>query len=118
VHCLFSEYCLSLYSFQHNFATTNTIDVLSKYNIIVGSKNALLTNATKSDISVVSHISGMVLCCHFRLSFFWLRMGWKMLASKKLIFSISIKPENGKLYPYNSFSENGFKVTCEIITEQ
>jgi len=32
----------------------NTINVLSKYNIIVGSKNGLLTNATKPDVSDVA----------------------------------------------------------------
>jgi len=51
VHSLFSKYYLSL-EFSTQFCNNkNAINVLSKYNITVGNKDLLLTNATKPEVS-------------------------------------------------------------------
>jgi len=54
-----------------------------------------LTNATKLDASDV--MSQTWFCCHFNLSFFWLRMEQKMLASKSWHLTSHFKPENGNV---------------------
>jgi len=41
----------------------------------------------------------MVFCCHFHFPFFWLRIGWKILASRSWHFSAHFKPVNGNIGP-------------------
>jgi len=90
VHSLFSKYYLSL-EFSIQFCSNkNTINVLSKYSIIVGSKNALLTNATKPHVSdimsqawfyVATSISGLEWdwrCWHQKAGIFHLILSQKM----------------------------------------
>jgi len=82
---------LILRQFSTEFCNFN---VLSKFNIIVGSKNALLTNATEPHVSDV--MSQAWFCSHFHL---WLTVGWKMLASESWHFPSYFKLENGNVGP-------------------